>query len=115
MDLAPLATLVVGGVALFVGLRTVRQRDLADRRAQWWDRFQWASALVRSDDEVEQELGLDALELLAASRLAGPEELELLEAGMTAALRLRTDLLDDEGVDGDHGGDAARGEGRPDV
>lgn len=92
-------------MALFVGLRTIRQRDLADRRDQWWKRFAWASELVRSPDEVEQDLGLDALELLAASRLAGPEELELLDAGMTAALRLRSDLLDDTGVEDDDGGD----------
>ncbi len=38
-DLAPLATLVVASVALYVGLRTLGQRDLADRREQWWDRF----------------------------------------------------------------------------
>lgn len=115
MDLAPLATLVVAVVALFVGLRTVRQRDLADRRAQWWERFRWATELARSDDEVEQDLGLEALELLVSSRLAGPEELELLEAGMTAALRLRPELLDDGRVGRDDGGDAADQEGRPDV
>lgn len=115
MELAPIATLVVATVALHVGLRTIRQRDLADRRDQWWKRFVWATELARSADEVEQELGLDALELLAASHLAGPEELELLEAGMTATLRLRSDLLDDGGVEDEDGGGAARGEGRPGV
>lgn len=115
MDLAPLATLVVAVVALFVGLRTIRQRDLADRRAHWWERFRWATELARSSDEVEQDLGLDALELLASSRLAGPEELDLLEAGMTAALRRRPLLLDDGGLEGEDDGHAEEREGRLDV
>ena len=113
-ELAPVATLIVATVALYVGLRTVRQRDLADRRAQWWERFRWATELARSDDEESRQFGLDGLELLVSSRLAGPEELDLLEVGMTAALRLHPDLLDDTGVEEDDGGDRD-GEGRVDV
>ena len=94
-ELAPIATLVVATVALYVGLRTIRQRDLADRREQWWKRFVWATELTLSEDEPRRALGLEALELLAASRLAGPEESELLDVGMTAALAVRPDLLDD--------------------
>lgn len=109
-DLAPLATLVVASVALFVGLRTVRQRDLADRREQWWDRFRWASELTLGDDLVAKDLGLDVLELLARSELAGREEVEILEAGLTAALVRRSELLDDGWEDRhDEGNDPGRG------
>ena len=99
-DLAPIATLGVASVALYVGLRTIRQRDLADRREQWWNRFQWATDLTLSDDARQRELGFEVLDLLATSGMAGDEELELLEAGMTAALAARPDLLDDGWVDG---------------
>ena len=100
-ELAPIATLVVATVALYVGLRTIRQRDLADRRDQWWKRFSWAIVLTQSDDPAEQDLGLDVLELLVGSSLAGREELEILDAGLTAALVRREDVLDDgwEGED----------------
>lgn len=100
-DLAPVATLGVASVALFVGLRTIRQRDLADRRDQWWKRFVWAHELTLAEDEPRRALGLEALELLARSRLAGAEESELLDVGMTAALSVRPDLLDD-GWHGEH-------------
>jgi hypothetical protein len=100
-ELAPIATLVVATVALYVGLRTIRQRDLADRRDQWWKRFVWANELTLAQDEQARALGLETLELLARSSLAGPEEIELLDVGMTAALAARPDLLDDgwQGVD----------------
>ena len=91
-------------MALFVGLRTVAQRDLADRREQWWVRYRWATDLTLSLDRHRRELGLEVLELLAGSRLAGVEEVELLDVATTAELSRRPDLLDDHGVDG-HDGD----------
>jgi hypothetical protein len=103
-ELAPIATLVVASVALYVGLRTIRQRDLADRRDQWWKRYQWATDLTLGQDEHARRMGLEVLELLGQSRLAGAEEIELLEAGMTAELSRRPDLLDDGWVEGHHGG-----------
>lgn len=105
-DLAPLATLVVASVALFVGLRTIRQRDLADRRDQWWSRFRWAADLTMGEDEHSRRIGLEVLTLLAHSRLAADEELELLDAAMTAELARRLDLLDDGWVGEDDGGQA---------
>lgn len=104
-ELAPLATLVVASVALFVGVRTIRQRDLADRRDQWWKRFVWAMELTWSADEPRRALGLEALELLGRSRLAAAEEIELLDVGMTAVLATRPDLLDDGWEEEDDGAD----------
>lgn len=94
-------------MALFVGLRTVAQRDLADRREQWWVRYRWAADLTLSPDRHRREVGLEALELLAASRLAGVEEVELLDVATTAELSRRPDLLDDRDVDGHDGDDDA--------
>ena len=94
-ELAPIATLVVACVALYVGVRTVRQRDLADRRDQWWKRYVWAMELTLADELADKDLGLDVLELLGSSRLAGREEIEILDAGLTAALLRRADVLDD--------------------
>lgn len=113
-ELAPVATLVVATVALYVGLRTIRQRDLADAREQWWTRFRWASDLTSSDDPESRELGLSVLVLLGTSRLAGPEELDLLDARTTVELQRRPELLDDGWEDGDDGYDDtdAGGSGR---
>lgn len=94
-DLTPLATLVVASVALFVGLRTIRQRDRADRRDQWWKRAQWVIDLTLSEDSHRRDLGYNAMLLLFDSSLAGPEELELLEVALSAELLRRTDVLDD--------------------
>jgi 1-deoxy-D-xylulose-5-phosphate synthase len=76
----PIATLVVATVALFVGLRTIRQRDLADRRDQWWKRFVWATELTLAT-RATRALGLRRPRAAGRSRLAGREELELLDAG----------------------------------
>lgn len=102
-DFTPLATLLVATVALFVGLRTIRQRDVADRREQWWVRYRWATDLTLSPDRHRREVGLEVLELLARSQLAGAEEVELLDVAMTAELSRRPDLLDDEGEGGHDG------------
>ncbi|MBW3615932.1 MAG: hypothetical protein KY439_11600 [Actinobacteria bacterium] len=94
-ELAPIATLVVATVALFVGLRTIRQRDLADRREQWWKRFAWAAELTLSDEGHRRDLGLRSLDLLAVSRLGGDEELELLDSAVSVELERRPEVLDD--------------------
>lgn len=102
-DLAPIATLGVGTVALYIGLRTIRQRDLADRRDQWWKRYQWATDLTLDEDVHRRDLGLRVLETLAASRLAGPEEIDLLDEAVTAELDRRPALLDDGWLPGETG------------
>ena len=108
-ELAPIATLVVATVALYVGLRTVRQRDLADRRDQWWKRYVWAMELTLSAELADKDLGLDVLGLLGRSRLAGREEIEILDAGLTATLVRRAEVLDDGWAGEDDG--AGHGDG----
>lgn len=113
MDLAalsPLATLVVASVALVVGLRTLRQRDRADRRDQWWERARWAADLTLDDDEHRRELG-QVLGTLARSELAGPEEVDLVDVAVTHELRRRPDLLDDGWTTGNTGARAGDDQG----
>jgi len=109
-----MATLAVASAALQVGSRTIRQRDLADRRGQWWKRFDWAMELTLADELADNDLGLDVLELLGRSRLAGREEIEILDAGLTAALVRRVDVLDDGWEGKDDGQDVASGGERHD-
>lgn len=64
---------------------------------------QWATDLTLSDDAHRRELGYSELEVLARRRLAGPEELDLLDVALTAEFGRRPELLDDGWVTGDDG------------
>ena len=59
--------------------QTLRQKAIADDRAEWWKRTQWALDSALDEDEDTRALGLAALEVLASSELARNEELELLD------------------------------------
>jgi hypothetical protein len=59
--------------------RTLRQKAVADDRAEWWKRTQWALDRALDEDEDGKALGLAALDVLARSELARNEELELLD------------------------------------
>lgn len=80
-QLGPAATALVAAVALIMGAVTVRQKASADRRDQWWKRTQWAiDQALDERGEDHRVVGLNALDVLSRSRLAGSEELELLES-----------------------------------
>jgi hypothetical protein len=59
--------------------RTLRQKAVADDRAEWWKRTQWALDRALDEDLDGKALGLAALDVLARSELARNEELELLD------------------------------------
>lgn len=59
--------------------RTLRQKAVADDRAEWWKRTQWALDRALDEDQDIKALGLAALGVLARSELARNEELELLD------------------------------------
>lgn len=59
--------------------RTLRQKAVADDRAEWWKRTQWALDRALDEDRDSKALGLAALDVLARSELARNEELELLD------------------------------------
>ncbi len=77
--LAPVAVLVAAAVGAFMAWQTLRQRAIADDRAEWWKRTQWALDNALDQDDDTRALGLAALEVLAGSELARNEELELLD------------------------------------
>lgn len=75
----PIAVVLGAVAAAFIGWRTLRQKAVADDRAEWWKRAQWALDRALDEDENTKALGLATLEVLAHSELARNEELELLD------------------------------------
>ncbi|WP_369047290.1 hypothetical protein [Sinomonas sp. P10A9] len=90
------ATLTAAGIAARVAIRTLRQRDLADRKAEWWRRTQWAFDTVHADSASRRELALDVLDVLAESDLPTLEEVLLLETANRLPLRAAQGRLDAE-------------------
>ncbi|HET6240548.1 MAG TPA: hypothetical protein VFD99_00985 [Arthrobacter sp.] len=78
--LGPLAVLLAAAVGAFMAWRTLRQKAIADDRAEWWKRTQWALDAVLSGDKKRGTVGLKVLSVLGESELAGPGELAVLEA-----------------------------------
>lgn len=77
--LGPLAILLGALLAAFIGWNTLRQRTIADSRAEWWKRTQWALDQALAKDKDTKALGLATLAVLTRSELARKEELELLD------------------------------------
>lgn len=63
-------TLIVGLTATVGVLVTWQQKNIADRRSEWWRRTAWAFERSLSDDTVEVELGWKVLDGLLKSKLA---------------------------------------------
>lgn len=100
----PFFVLLGAVLAAVVGWRTLRQRTVADAlaleqkrvadgRAEWWRRTQWALDHALDKDPSTRALGLVALGTLAASELAPVEELEMLES-MTRIVHTSTPVPD---------------------
>jgi hypothetical protein len=90
------ATLTAAGIAARIGLRTLGQRDLADRKAEWWRRAQWAFDAIHAESASRRELALDVLEVLAESDLPSDDEVKLLESANRVPLREASGQLDAE-------------------
>ncbi|SNS86578.1 hypothetical protein [Rhodococcoides kyotonense] len=81
-------TLIIGvfGVAGVIG--TIRQRTVADARAQAWQRITWCLDRTVRDNTNEVELGWRLYSTLTRSKLITPTEQEVLtEAAEFAAER----------------------------
>lgn len=77
--LTPVVGLIAAFIAGWVGWHSLKQKREADSRSEWWRRTQWALEAAVSDKRAMKDYGLAMLELQARSKLAGPEEDELLE------------------------------------
>jgi hypothetical protein len=97
--LGPLAVLLGALLAAFIGWNTLRQRTSADakalaqkresdNRAEWWKRTQWAIDRSMSDERDRAKLGLRVMSVLAASALAGPEELKIVTSAWVDPLEV---------------------------
>lgn len=76
--LSPLAVLLGAGIAGYMVWRTVKQKGVADNRAEWWKRTQCGLDSVYSGDKKSCTVGLKFLKVLGESELA--------ESGGLAAL-----------------------------
>lgn len=85
--LGPVATGAAALVALAVGIATIRQRDRADRREQWWRRAEWALGLTLSGDAEAIRRGYAVLDHLVRSDLATADEQGLLRAASEVGLK----------------------------
>lgn len=79
-QLGPIATGLAATVALVVGVATVRQRDRADQREQWWRRAQWALDLTLSDSPTRARRGFALMSYLSETSLAGGDERAMMQA-----------------------------------
>jgi len=93
--LGPAATGTAALVALAVGIATVRQRDRADRREQWWRRAEWALGMAMSGNRPHALRGYAVLHHLAGSDLATRDERRLLRAVTEVGLNETVRSADD--------------------
>ncbi|WP_369046187.1 hypothetical protein [Sinomonas sp. P10A9] len=84
--LAPYAPLLAAVIAGWIAWKALKQRSLADNRAEWWRRAQWALDASMSAEPRRREMGQQAIDRLGQSPLAGPEDLDFLEIGTEDAL-----------------------------
>ena len=77
---------------------TLQQRAVADNRAEWWKRTQWALDAVYSGDKKRGTVGLKVLWVLGESELAGSGELAVLEAAWEEPLNAAERQLAVEGL-----------------
>lgn len=76
----PPATTVAAGVALVVGVATVRQKAATDARDQWWKRVQWALERALEADVDSQALGLATLQTLLAEKATNRSDVAMLDS-----------------------------------
>ncbi|MGM0931124.1 MAG: hypothetical protein ACQEXN_15665 [Actinomycetota bacterium] len=94
-SLGPLAILVAALIAAFIGWRSMQVQTEANRRAQWWERAEWALDASMSSSMDRRVLGLGVLALLAESTLAGEEEARILRVASNDSLAQKVTALQD--------------------
>lgn len=94
-------TLIVGVLAVVGVALTVRQRTVADKRAQAWQRITWCLERTTSDNDTEAELGWDIYATVTDSALITRTEQDVLVAvsDRAAARRALADQGQNEDTD----------------
>jgi hypothetical protein len=94
-SLGPLAILLAAFIAAFIGWRSMQTQAEANRRAQWWERAEWALDASMSSSMDRRVIGLGVLALLAESSLAGEEEARILQVASNDSLAQKVTVLED--------------------
>jgi hypothetical protein len=94
-SLGPLAILIAALIAAFIGWRSMQTQAEANRRAQWWERAEWALDASVSSSMDRRVIGLGVLALLAESTLAGEEEARILQVASNDSLAQKVTTLQD--------------------
>ncbi|WP_334170878.1 hypothetical protein [Sinomonas sp.] len=104
---APVGTFAAAVVAAVIGLRTIRQRSYADRRAEFWRRTEWAlEASVHPDPQMQTMATMVLASLAKSDLIASDEELMLLDAVWVDPIA----QAEAEGLDEELGADEDRGD-----
>ena len=82
--LGPLAVLISALIAGIIGYNTLKQKAVADNRAEWWKRTQWALDAVYSGDKKQAAVGL----LLLSDDRRAPEKLHYTYGALALGLAL---------------------------
>lgn len=74
--------LIAAFLAFLIGIGTIWQKSLADSRAEWWRRVQWAlEASAAPEDDPLSDYGVRMLKVLAKKRFLVPKkDKELFDA-----------------------------------
>jgi hypothetical protein len=94
-SLGPLAILLAALIAAFIGWRSMQTQAEAHRRAQWWERAEWALDASMSSSIDRKVVGLGVLALLSESNLAGEEEARILQVASSDSLAQQVTALED--------------------
>jgi hypothetical protein len=91
---AAFAPLLAAIIAALIAGAALWQKRRADNRAEWWRRAQWALEAAVDDNTEKQDVGLAVLEVLNTSKLAGPEEAQIIAEAWKRPLQDGEGLLD---------------------
>lgn len=70
---------IVAGAGFWMVVKTLRQKDTSDNRAEWWKRYIWAVEHISDTSPKIQEVAWLNLEVLSESPLATATEAELIQ------------------------------------
>lgn len=85
--LAPFITLAVGTVAGLIAWRSHLHRRMADSRAEFWRRTQYAlDLIVSAEDSGRRNIGMSLVRSLQDNASTVPEDLNLLRAAVSTAM-----------------------------
>lgn len=77
--LGPLVTLLAAYLVYRSAKKTLKQKQEADDRAEWWRRTQWALESAASKDEKLNAAGTAMIPLMNTSKLISDEDKDLLD------------------------------------